>query len=210
MATIEEEWGDWLRRKRKSAKLTQERLAELAGAICSPAYISTMERKADIGKDGKPNRPGEEIVDALALALGESPTEARLIAGYAPAAGTAEMRQQLDTARLSDPLLARVIELWPQLNSDSRIHMVGIAELFAGRLSSDPFDLDMRIRPSALRPPSASGEPDIDELLVRYAEDLEQLRHAIMNHHSGSAAARDWNTVKQQMIDAKRSELLGK
>ena len=77
-------FGDWLKKQRRAKGLTQEGLAAAADNVCTGAYISNLERNADIGKDGTPNRPSEEIVEKLARALGVPPNEARLVAGYAP------------------------------------------------------------------------------------------------------------------------------
>lgn len=77
-------FGDWLKAKRKLHYLTQEGLAAAAGGICTGAYISTLEKEVRTKKTGRPVRPDERIVEALAVALGESVDEARAAAGYAP------------------------------------------------------------------------------------------------------------------------------
>lgn len=78
------DFATWLRHWRKKRGLTQERLVQLAHEVCKPAYISTLERAYDKSKKtGKPTRPSEEIVDALADALGRPRAEARRLAGHA-------------------------------------------------------------------------------------------------------------------------------
>ncbi len=76
-------FGNWLKAQRTARGLTQEGLAQAAENVCTGAYISNLERNADIGKDGMPNRPSEEIVEKLALALSIPVNVARLNAGYA-------------------------------------------------------------------------------------------------------------------------------
>ena len=81
------EFGKWLKENRKTADISQEALAALAsgyGGSVTGAYISNLERSYDTNKVGKPIRPSEQIVDAIALALNRSIDEARLAAGYAP------------------------------------------------------------------------------------------------------------------------------
>lgn len=75
-------FGEWLRKAREAKGFTQEELAKAANNVCTGAYISSLERGQDVGKKGKPTRPSEEIVDALATALGESLATARRLAGY--------------------------------------------------------------------------------------------------------------------------------
>jgi transcriptional regulator with XRE-family HTH domain len=85
-------FGEWLRKTREAKGLTQEELAKAANNVCTSAYISTLERGQDVGKKGKPGRPSEEIVEALAAALGASVLSARKLAGY-------------DTTGMFDPAL---------------------------------------------------------------------------------------------------------
>lgn len=82
-----ETFGQWLRRKRKEKRFTQESLAGAAGNICTSAYISSLEREQEVGKSGRPTRPDVSIVDALAKALNEPVSVARKKAGYDPAIG---------------------------------------------------------------------------------------------------------------------------
>ena len=82
-ATMDQSFGTWLKEERKRKGFTQESLAKAAGDVCTSAYISNLERNQDIGKKGRPTRPGEEIVDALADALGVPRGLARSAAGYA-------------------------------------------------------------------------------------------------------------------------------
>lgn len=75
-------FGEWLRKMREAKGFTQEELAKAANNVCTGGYISTLERGQEVGKKGKPTRPSEEIVEALATALGGSVATARKLAGY--------------------------------------------------------------------------------------------------------------------------------
>ena len=61
-------FGEWLRKRRQEARLSQDELAARAGI--SKSYISTLERHAPHPKTGAPPQPTFETVDALAQALG--------------------------------------------------------------------------------------------------------------------------------------------
>lgn len=75
-------FGEWLRNTREAKRWTQEELARKANDICTGAYISALERGQDVGKKGKPTRPSEEIVVALATALGANIPKVLRLAGY--------------------------------------------------------------------------------------------------------------------------------
>jgi transcriptional regulator with XRE-family HTH domain len=77
-------FGKWLKAKREIQGLSMRALAEKADNVCSPSYIAQLETNYYIGKRGKPMQPSEEIVEKLALALGESVNEARKAANYPP------------------------------------------------------------------------------------------------------------------------------
>lgn len=94
-------FGEWLRKAREAKGFTQEELASAANNVCTGAYISTLERGQDVGKKGKPTRPGEEIVESLAIALGASVMTARRLAGY-------------DTSDMPDPALEVLNQLADQ------------------------------------------------------------------------------------------------
>jgi transcriptional regulator with XRE-family HTH domain len=80
--TSSERFGRWLFENRKKSKLTQQDLAN--AAKCSASYLSMIERGAKHPQSDGPLRPSEEIVEALARALGRPTGEALLAAGYAP------------------------------------------------------------------------------------------------------------------------------
>ena len=75
------EFGLWVKKKRKELRLSQRELADKTGNVCTHAYISQLETNAYFGKKGNPMQPSEEISDAVADALGESRNEARKLAG---------------------------------------------------------------------------------------------------------------------------------
>lgn len=79
----EQTYGEWLRERRIYHRFTQDSLAAAAGNICTGAYISTLEKDTKTKKTKRPVRPDERIVEALAVAMGESVAKARHLAGYA-------------------------------------------------------------------------------------------------------------------------------
>lgn len=76
-------FGELIKKERERAGYTLKELVELAEDVCTPGYISNIERNADVGKKGQPGRPGIDIVDGLAKALGIPLKTARAAAGYA-------------------------------------------------------------------------------------------------------------------------------
>lgn len=110
-------FGEWLRKTREAKNLTQEELARAANDVCTSAYISTLERGQDVGKKGKPTRPSEEIVDALATALGASVVTARKLAGY-DASGVSDpaldLINQLAVAEQAAEIVRNFLELPPE------------------------------------------------------------------------------------------------
>lgn len=75
-------FGKWLKTKREAQGLSMRTLAEKANSVCSPSYIAQLETNYYIGKRGNPMQPSEEIVEKLAIALGESVNDARQAANY--------------------------------------------------------------------------------------------------------------------------------
>jgi transcriptional regulator with XRE-family HTH domain len=83
-------FGKWLKAKREAQGLSMRALAEKADNVCSPSYIAQLETNYYVGKRGNPMQPSEEIVEKLAIALGESVNEARQAANYPPVDEAAE------------------------------------------------------------------------------------------------------------------------
>ncbi|MBA3631770.1 MAG: helix-turn-helix transcriptional regulator [Acidobacteria bacterium] len=83
-------FGKWLKVKREAQGLSMRVLAEKADNVCSPSYIAQLETNYYVGKRGDPMQPSEEIVEKLAIALGESVNEARQAASYPSIDETAE------------------------------------------------------------------------------------------------------------------------
>lgn len=75
-------FGKWLKDKREAKGLSMRALTEKAENVCSPSYIAQLETNYYVGKKGTPMQPSEEIVQKLAMALGESVNEARKAANY--------------------------------------------------------------------------------------------------------------------------------
>ena len=75
-------FGKWLKAKREALGLSMRALAEKADNVCSPSYIAQLETNYYVGRKGNPMQPSEEIVEKLAIALGESVNEARKAANY--------------------------------------------------------------------------------------------------------------------------------
>lgn len=79
-------FGEWLKLKRKAAKLSQDKLAALAvlnnGYKYTAQYISNIERGYDKNKKGDPTRPDRDLVIALAKALNQDINEALTEADY--------------------------------------------------------------------------------------------------------------------------------
>lgn len=83
-------FGKWLKLKREARGLSMRTLAEKADNVCSPSYIAQLETNYYVGKRGNPMQPSEEIVERLAIALGESVNDARRAANYPFMGGTAD------------------------------------------------------------------------------------------------------------------------
>jgi transcriptional regulator with XRE-family HTH domain len=75
-------FGKWLKARREAKELSIRELAEKADNVCSPTYIAQLESNYYVGIKGSPIQPSEEIVEKLAVALGESVNEARMAANY--------------------------------------------------------------------------------------------------------------------------------
>jgi len=75
-------FGKWLKAKREAQGLSMRALAEKADNVCSASYIAQLETNYYIGKRGNPMQPSEEIVEKLAIALGEFVNDARKAANY--------------------------------------------------------------------------------------------------------------------------------
>ena len=77
----QETWGDYLKRSREAAGLTQRELARKSGV----GYGSISQYETNFtGSGTSPIRPGEDVVEKLARALGVPLNEARKKAGYSP------------------------------------------------------------------------------------------------------------------------------
>lgn len=74
-------FGEWLLTSRKSAKLTQEKVAERSGI--SKAYIGHLENARPHTTTGAKLTPSREKVIALAKAVGGNVNEALRLANYA-------------------------------------------------------------------------------------------------------------------------------
>lgn len=83
---MSETFGQYLKRRREAAGLTQ---AELAGRVgVTPTYVGYLERGSDPTGIGEELRPMVEVVNALACALGLPMAEVRCAAGYGPPEGS--------------------------------------------------------------------------------------------------------------------------
>jgi transcriptional regulator with XRE-family HTH domain len=83
---MSETFGQYLKRRREAAGLTQ---AELAGRVgVTPTYIGYLERGSDTAGIGQQMRPMIEVVDAIAEALAAPAAEVRCAAGYDPPANS--------------------------------------------------------------------------------------------------------------------------
>lgn len=82
-AMISNPFGEWLKTKRNDKKWSTRKLAGKAGNVCTAGYITQIENNSYVSKKGKPMRPCEEIITALAQALGADVNEALELAGYA-------------------------------------------------------------------------------------------------------------------------------
>ena len=83
LVTISNPFGEWLKDKRINKKWSTRKLAKKAGDVCSYVYIYQIENNSYVSKKGKPMRPCEEIIMALAAALEADVEEALELAGYA-------------------------------------------------------------------------------------------------------------------------------
>jgi|SRR5690606_4835298 len=98
-------FGDWLRLHRKRKYLTIEDLAKKVGR--SKQYISVLEREEPHALTGKPVKPSEDVVEALAAALGTDLDEARLAAGYAPLKEVPAIFHEFEDLSEADQLLVK-------------------------------------------------------------------------------------------------------
>lgn len=117
-------FGDWLRIRRKATGLSQEALAKAADNVCTGSYISNLERNADVGKNGQPNRPSEEVVEKLAQALRVPLNEARDMAGYAP------------VGQLQRPEGERLLKYFNALPDNVRLDVMAIVQTLYSRYVS--------------------------------------------------------------------------
>jgi transcriptional regulator with XRE-family HTH domain len=79
---MSETFGQYLKRRREAAGLTQ---GELAGRVgVTPTYIGYLERGSDPTGIGEELRPMVEVVNAIAEAIGLPVAEVRCAAGYDP------------------------------------------------------------------------------------------------------------------------------
>lgn len=81
--TITNPFGEWLKTQRNNKKWSTRKLAGKAGNVCTAGYITQIENNSYVSKKGKPMRPCEEIITALAEALDADVNEALELAGYA-------------------------------------------------------------------------------------------------------------------------------
>jgi transcriptional regulator with XRE-family HTH domain len=111
----------WLHEARTRSGLTQEELGESCGVTGS--YISRLEHERDHTSSGAPCVPPAQLVDRMAEALGVSPAEARLAAGYAP--------HGVEPAATAphDPLWARLLPKFKRLPPE--VQEVVVAEVEA-------------------------------------------------------------------------------
>lgn len=144
-------FGKWLKAKREEQGLTMRALAEKAENICSPSYIAQLETNYYVGKKGTPMQPSEEIVEKLAIALGESINEARKAANYPYVDETAE-----DNIRFE---LLNVLHKYGRLSGKSRE--------FANRQFKETVDFLLQIEGIEVE--------DITPEDVESAEDIENL-----------------------------------
>lgn len=79
---MSEKFGQYLRRRREAARLTQSELAGRVGV--TPTYMEFLERGNDSMGAGQQLRPMLDVVNAIAGALGVPVTEVRRAAGYDP------------------------------------------------------------------------------------------------------------------------------
>jgi transcriptional regulator with XRE-family HTH domain len=115
-------FGEWLKKAREAKGYTQEDLAKAANYVCTGAYISSLERGQDVGKKGKPTRPSEEIVEALAMALGASVLQARRLAGYDTTGmpdPALDILNQLAVADQAAEIVRTFLELPPERRSEA-------------------------------------------------------------------------------------------
>jgi len=93
-------FSEWLAEQMKRQGYNQTSLAARAGV--SPQYIGSLVRNDPHSITGKPIVPTVEVVDKIAKALGVPPTEARLVAGYAPAKVSEDVEAQIRQSEFAD------------------------------------------------------------------------------------------------------------
>jgi transcriptional regulator with XRE-family HTH domain len=79
---MSETFGQYLKRRREAAGLTQSELAGRVGV--TPTYVGYLERGSDTAGIGQQMRPMIEVVDAIAEALAAPVADVRRAAGYEP------------------------------------------------------------------------------------------------------------------------------
>lgn len=144
-------FGKWLKAKREAQGLTMRALAEKADNVCSPSYIAQLEINYYVGRKGTPMQPSEEIVEKLAIALGESINEARQAADYPFVDEAAEENIRVE--------LSNILHKYNHLSVKSR--------QFANRQFKETIDFLLQIEGIEVE--------DIPVEDVEKAEDIEDL-----------------------------------
>jgi len=139
-------FGKWLKAKREAQILSMRALAEKAGNVCSPSYIAQLETNYYVGKRGNPMQPSEEIVEKLAIALGESVNEARKAANYPFIDETAEENIRFE--------LLNVLHKYNRLSVKSR--------QFANRQFKETIDLLLEVE-----------DIKVEDIRLEDVEDIE-------------------------------------
>jgi len=116
-------FSQWLTEKMASKGWNQTKLAERSGL--TRQYISKLINEAPHSATGKKaTRPTDVAVDKIAKALGASVTEARLVAGYAPAKEDEQTQEALLQSRFG--LMMRKYDALPK---NARPHLDSLLEM---------------------------------------------------------------------------------
>lgn len=89
--SMQETFGEWLKRTRKKQGLTQQQLADRVKV--SKQYISNLERNARHGTSGAKPTPSAKVVKRIATGLEVPESEALRAAGYYPEEAEIDPRQ---------------------------------------------------------------------------------------------------------------------
>lgn len=178
-------FGDVLLQARIARGFTQDQLVLRCGNILSKSYLSQLENNKTRKKDGKPVRPDEAIVDALAEALGASKNEFRKLTDNMP---IADESSRDDIADEFTFMLARYRQLPESSRSFIKTHLNNTIDFVIETEKigqrprpadkNPPDDIDSAKQTINIMPMEEIPEMDAEELTERQRLAKEKTRRS--------------------------------